>query len=67
LSDSLLPFLKSRQLPSIKHTQPPHSIFTGAGTGKTTTITAKRAHMVEKEEINLSNHPENLKYLCSYK
>ena len=28
--------------------QPPHLIFAGAGTGKTTTITAKSAHMVEK-------------------
>jgi superfamily I DNA/RNA helicase len=46
---------------------PPQLILAGAGTGKTTTITAKSAFMVEKEEINPSNPPINLKYFCSYK
>jgi len=45
LLDSLLSTLKPRQLESIKHTQAPQLIL--AGTGKTTTITAKIAHMVE--------------------
>nr|WAI02827.1 MAG: UvrD-helicase domain-containing protein [Candidatus Methanoperedens sp.] len=43
-----------RQLEAIKQTQPPHWIFTGAGTGKTTAITAKSAHIVEKENIDPS-------------
>jgi DNA helicase-2/ATP-dependent DNA helicase PcrA len=55
--NSLLSTLKLRQLEAIKHTQAPHLILAGAGTGKTTTITAKIAYMVEKEEINLSTHP----------
>jgi hypothetical protein len=49
--DSLLSSLKPRQLLSIKHTQPPQLILAGAGTGKTTTITAKIAFMGEKEGI----------------
>ncbi|MBU4075533.1 MAG: UvrD-helicase domain-containing protein [Euryarchaeota archaeon] len=47
-------FDKSRQLSSIKHTQSPQLILAGAGTGKTTTITAKIAYMVEKENIDPS-------------
>jgi hypothetical protein len=41
--DSLLSFLKPCQLESIKHTQAPQLILAGAGTGKTTTITARIA------------------------
>jgi hypothetical protein len=36
------------------HTHAPQLILAGAGTGKTTTITAKIAFMVEKENINPS-------------
>ena len=52
--NSLLPSLKPRQLETIKHTQSPQLILAGAGTGKTTTITAKIAYMVEKENIDPS-------------
>jgi DNA helicase-2/ATP-dependent DNA helicase PcrA len=52
--DSLLSTLKPRQLETIKHTQAPQLILAGAGTGKTTTITAKIAYMVEKENIDPS-------------
>jgi len=52
LLDSLLSTLKPRQLSSIKHTQAPQLILAGAG--KTTTITAKIAYMVEKENIDPS-------------
>ncbi len=52
--DSLLSRLKPRQLEAIKHTQCPQLILAGAGTGKTTTITAKIAYMVEKENIEPS-------------
>jgi DNA helicase-2/ATP-dependent DNA helicase PcrA len=48
--DSLLSTLKSRQLEAIQHTQSPQLILAGAGTGKTTTITARIAYMVEKDE-----------------
>ncbi len=65
--DSLLSSLKPRQLEAIKHTQSPELILAGAGTGKTTTITAKIAYMVEKENIDPSNPPPNLKYYRSYK
>ncbi len=50
--DSLLSTLKPRQLEAIKHTHCPQLIL--AGTGKTTTITAKIAYMVEKENIDPS-------------
>ena len=43
-----------RQLEAIKHTQSPQRILAGAGTGKTTTITASIAYMVEKENIDPS-------------
>ncbi|VVB51363.1 ATP-dependent DNA helicase Rep [uncultured archaeon] len=52
--DSLLSTLIPRQLEAIKHTQAPQLILAGAGTGKTTTITAKIAFMVEKENIDPS-------------
>jgi len=54
--DSLLSTLKPRQLEAIKHTQSPQLILAGAGTGtgKTTTITAKIAYMVENENIDPS-------------
>ncbi len=52
--NSLLSSLKPRQLEAIKHTQSPQLILAGAGTGKTTTITAKIAYMVEKENIDPS-------------
>ena len=45
--NSLLSTLKPRQLESIKHISGPQLILAGAGTGKTTTITAKSAHMDE--------------------
>jgi len=54
LLDSLLSSLRPRQLEAIKHTQAPQLILAGAGTGKTTTITAKIADMVEKENIDPS-------------
>jgi superfamily I DNA/RNA helicase len=54
LLDSLLSTLKLRQLEAIKHTQCPQLILAGAGTGKTTTITARIAYMVEKENIEPS-------------
>jgi DNA helicase-2/ATP-dependent DNA helicase PcrA len=47
---SLLSTLKLRQLEAVKHTQAPQLILASAGTGKTTTITAKIAYMVEKEK-----------------
>lgn len=53
--DSLLSSLKPRQLEAIKHIQAPQLILAGAGTGKTTTITAKIAYMVEKEDIDSSH------------
>ena len=53
--ESLISSLKPRQLEAIKHTQAPQLILAGAGTGKTTTITAKIAYMVEKENIALSH------------
>ncbi|MCE8424093.1 MAG: ATP-dependent helicase, partial [Candidatus Methanoperedens sp.] len=46
--DTLLSSLKPRQLEAIKYTQSPQLILAGAGTGKTTTITAKIAYMVEQ-------------------
>ncbi|MBU4138502.1 MAG: UvrD-helicase domain-containing protein [Euryarchaeota archaeon] len=52
--DSLLTTPKPRPFESIKHTQAPQLIFAGAGKGKTTTITAKIVHMVEKENIDPS-------------
>ncbi|HWR26583.1 MAG TPA: UvrD-helicase domain-containing protein [candidate division Zixibacteria bacterium] len=48
----LLRNLKSRQLLSINHTQALQLILAGAGTGKTTTISAKIAYMIEKENID---------------
>lgn len=45
---------KTPQLESIKHTQAPQLILSGAGTGKTTTFTAKIAFMVEKENVDPS-------------
>ena len=39
---------------ALKHAQAPQLILAGAGTGKTTTITAKIAYMVEKENIDPS-------------
>ncbi|MFH0904223.1 MAG: UvrD-helicase domain-containing protein [Methanobacteriota archaeon] len=53
--DSPLSTLKPRQLEAIKHTQAPQLILAGAGTGKTTTITAKIAYIVEKENIDPSH------------
>jgi len=55
--NSLLSSLKSRQLSAIQHTWGSQLILAGAGTGKTTTITAKIAYMVEKENID---HPQIL-------
>jgi len=55
LLNSLLSSLKPRQLEAIKHTGGPQLILAGAGTGKTTTITAKIAYMVEKENIDPSH------------
>ncbi|MDD1745062.1 MAG: UvrD-helicase domain-containing protein [Candidatus Methanoperedens sp.] len=52
--NSLLSTLKPRQLEAIKHTQAPQLILAGAGAGNTTTITAKIAYMVEKENIDPS-------------
>ena len=52
---SLPSSLKPCQLEAIQHTQSPQLILAGAGTGKTTTITAKIASMVEKENIDPSH------------
>jgi DNA helicase-2/ATP-dependent DNA helicase PcrA len=54
LLTSLLSTLKLRQLEATKHTQAPQLILASADTGKTTTITAKIAYMVEKENIGSS-------------
>jgi len=65
--------LEHSQLSSIKQTQPPHLIFAGAGTDKTTTITAKIAHMVEMEGIDSlpgysrSPSPKKLQGTCAKK
>jgi len=53
--DSLFSSLKPRQLEAIKHTQAPQLILADAGKGKTTTITAKIAYIVEKENIDPSH------------
>ncbi len=53
--NSLLSDLKPRQLEAIKRISGPQLILAGAGTGKTTTITAKIAYMVEKESIDPSH------------
>jgi DNA helicase-2/ATP-dependent DNA helicase PcrA len=53
LLERLLVTLKPRQLESLKYTQAPQLILAGAG--KTTTITAKIAYMVEKESIDPSH------------
>ncbi|NOR47304.1 MAG: AAA family ATPase [Methanosarcinaceae archaeon] len=47
----LLNTLKPKQLTAVQHSEGPLLIIAGAGTGKTTTITAKIALMVEKDEI----------------
>jgi DNA helicase-2/ATP-dependent DNA helicase PcrA len=52
LLNSLLSDLKPRQLEAIKRISCPQLILAGAGTGKTTTITAKIAYMVEREGID---------------
>ncbi len=52
--DILLSELKPCQIEAIKHISGPQLILAGAGTGKTTTITAKIAYMVEKENIDPS-------------
>ena len=48
---TLLKSLKPKQLTAVQHSEGPLLIIAGAGTGKTTTITAKIAHMVEKDGI----------------
>ena len=53
--DSLFSELKPCQLEAIKHVSDPQLILAGAGTGKTTTITAKIAFMVEKKNIDPSH------------
>lgn len=52
--NSLLSNLKQRQLEAVKNVSGPQLILAGAGTGKTTTITAKIAYMVERENIDAS-------------
>ena len=47
----LLKTLKPKQLTAVQHSEGPLLIIAGAGTGKTTTITAKIAHMVENDGI----------------
>jgi DNA helicase IV len=55
--------LKPRQLEAIKHnTQAPQLILAGAGIGKTTTITAKIAYIVEKENIDIEKDIIGLGY-----
>jgi len=51
MPDNLLKTLKPKQLTAVQHSEGPLLIIAGAGTGKTTTITAKIAHMVEKGGI----------------
>ena len=48
----LLSGLKDKQLDAVKHTTGPLLILAGAGTGKTTTITAKIAYMVKEQGID---------------
>lgn len=50
--DSSLSELKPRQLKAIEHISGPQLILAGAGTGKTTTIVAKIAYMIEKQGID---------------
>ena len=50
--DSSLSKLKPRQLKAIEHISGPQLILAGAGTGKTTTIAAKIAYMIEKQGID---------------
>ncbi len=54
---TLLKSLKPKQLTAVQHSEGPLLIIAGAGTGKTTTITAKIAHMVEKDGIQLEHIP----------
>ncbi|MCL7415547.1 MAG: ATP-dependent helicase [ANME-2 cluster archaeon] len=49
---SILEGLKEKQLSAVKHTTGPLLILAGAGTGKTTTITAKIAYMVKELGID---------------
>ncbi|MBN1133512.1 MAG: ATP-dependent helicase [Methanosarcinaceae archaeon] len=49
--DQLLKTLKPKQLTATTRSTGPMLIIAGAGTGKTTTITAKIAYMVEKDGI----------------
>jgi DNA helicase-2/ATP-dependent DNA helicase PcrA len=66
LLDSLLSTLNPRQLESIQHTQAPQLILAGAGTGKTTTITAKIAYMCEKVEKLLQRKEIHVKTFHSF-
>ena len=50
----MLSGLKEKQLDAVKHTTGPLLILAGAGTGKTTTITAKIAYMVKEMGIDPS-------------
>ena len=54
---TLLKSLKPKQLTAVQHSEGPLLIIAGAGTGKTTTITAKIAHMVEKDGIQPEHIP----------
>jgi DNA helicase II / ATP-dependent DNA helicase PcrA len=49
--EELLTTLTPKQIEAVKHTSSPLLILAGAGTGKTTTITAKIACMIEKRGI----------------
>lgn len=48
----LLAGLKDKQLEAVQHTTGPLLILAGAGTGKTTTITARIAYMVQEMSID---------------
>ena len=54
ICQTLPPLPKPRQLPLNQTNPAPQLILAGEGTGKTTTITAKIAYMVEKENIEPS-------------
>jgi DNA helicase II / ATP-dependent DNA helicase PcrA len=49
--EKLLLTLTQRQKDAVEHTSGPLLILAGAGTGKTTTITAKIAYMIEKDGV----------------
>ena len=54
--ETLISRLENRQQDAVTHTSGPLLILAGAGTGKTTTITAKIAYMVQELGIARSRY-----------